>query len=307
MVAVVLRVLLAVVIVGAITAAHVRLPEDPIRPEGAALVPDPDLAKLASFGFDGIVATAYWLRAIQMIGAEGVLNFRADEMARTLDVVTSLDPRVSHPYRFAAIWLNEDEAAVREANRLLKRGIEHHPDDWRQYFYLAFNHFFYLGEFDEAADALEPALGLPDAPPYLGRLLPRLRSQGGDLEAASLFLQRMADQAPDGYVRAGHLRALDEIETERRARHLDRAREIFKKWHGRDIDRVEELASLEPKVLSQLPPEPHGWEWVLDERGRIVSSYVGYRYEVKLDARNRALISAFRERSVPADKEAARP
>lgn len=307
MAAVVIRLALAAAIVGAIAAAHVRLPEDPIRPGGSALVPDPKLAKLASFGFDGTLATIYWLRAIQMIGAEGTPNVRADEMARTIDLVTSLDPRVSHPYRFAAIWLTEDETAVREANRLLRRGIENHPDDWRQYFYLAFNHFFYLGEFEEAADVLEPALHLPEAPPYLERLVPRLRSQGGDLEAASLFLHRMAEQAPDEYVRAAHLRALDEIETERRARHLDRAREIFKKWHGRDIERVEELASLEPKVLSQLPPEPHGWEWVLDDRDRIVSSYVGYRYEVKLDARNRQLLSQFRERSAPADKEAARP
>jgi len=55
--AVALRFVLAVVIVGTIAAAHVHLPEDPIRPGGAALVPDPQLAKLASFGFDGTLAT----------------------------------------------------------------------------------------------------------------------------------------------------------------------------------------------------------------------------------------------------------
>ncbi len=51
-------------------------------------------------------------------------------------------------------------------------------------------------------------------------------------------------------------------------------------------------------MLNRLPPEPHGWEWVLDEpSGRIISSYIGFRYELKIDAMNRQLIEEFHQRS----------
>ena len=87
-------------------------------------------------------------------------------------------------------------------------------------------------------------------------------------------------------------------EVERRARYLDQARAEFVRRHRRDIERVEDLVEVEPRVLNQLPPEPHGWEWVLDEEsGRIMSSYVGFRYELKVDAMNRQLMEQFRERS----------
>ncbi|MEN8185253.1 MAG: hypothetical protein ABFS46_22245 [Myxococcota bacterium] len=34
-------------------------------------------------------------------------------------------------------------------------------------------------------------------------------------------------------------------------------------------------------MLPALPPELHGWEWVLDpDSGRIVSSYYGKRYQL---------------------------
>ena len=107
----------------------------------------------------------------------------------------------------------------------------------------------------------------------------------------------MAASAPDGFAKAEYLKALDEVHVERIARQLDRARVKFVEVHGRDIERVEELVEVEPAILRRLPPEPHGWEWVLDDDRRIVSSYIGYRYEVKIDAMNQQLLEQFRERS----------
>ena len=52
---------------------------------------------------------------------------RNELIGRLIDVVTTLDPWVGHPYRFAALWMTDDESAVRKANELLERGIAHHP------------------------------------------------------------------------------------------------------------------------------------------------------------------------------------
>jgi hypothetical protein len=72
---------------------------------------------------------------------------------------------------------------------------------------------------------------------------------------------------------------LEEIETERRARFLDGAREAYRKRNGKDIEAVEDLLKAPHPVLRALPPEPHHWEWILsEESGEIVSSYYQQRY-----------------------------
>ena len=78
------------------------------------------------------------------------------------------------------------------------------------------------------------------------------------------------------------------IEIEQKARFLDRARDAYRALSGQDLARVEDLVRGPFRVLERLPdPEPdaipaslrRGSAWQI--RGdRIVSSYVGTRYEV---------------------------
>jgi hypothetical protein len=254
------------------------------------LVLDPETARVAALGFDALMSDYHWLEAVQLVGAADAAPSRHGPLIqRLVGVVTSLDPWVDHPYRFAALFLTDSPQDVRAGNRILERGIAYHPLEWRNRFYLSFNDFFFLGDEQAAARELEPAIGLEHAPPYLGRLLARLRSDTGGLDAAAAYLQELLRGEPDGFRRAEYEKALDEIETERRARFLDAARERFRTRSGRDIARVEELAEGPDPVLRALPPELHGWEWVLDAKsGRIVSSYYQHRYELALRADDRA-------------------
>ena len=295
----------ALAAVAAIGAAAANLPDAPAHVGDVAFVPEPRAAQLAALGFDALVADYYWLQAVQIVGSPEGPYGRSRHIGRLIDVVTTLDPWVDHPYRFAAVWMQDDEAAVRHANRLLERGIAHHPRDWRNRFYLGFNHFFYFGENDAAARVMAPAVTLPGAPRYLGRLVARLRSDagGGEIEAAAAFLQELLRQNEDPYKEADYEKALDEIEAERRASQLDAARAEFQRRHGRDIAQVEDLVRVPPPVLRRLPAEPHGWEWTLQpETGQIVSSYIGHRYSVRIDETNRRLIQKFRERSRKAEE-----
>ncbi len=260
---------------------------------GEEFVPRPAIAKLASLGFEAALADYYWLRAVQIVGASSVEPGQHSVLlGRMLDVVTTLDPWVDHPYRFAAIWLTESAESVRQANVLLRRGIEYHPDEWRNHFYLGFNHFFYLGENAEAADALMRASSLPGAPAYLPRLAARLRSDAEDLATAAAFITQLARDTEDEDLRLGSLAALDAIDVARKARRLDAAREQYRERAGRDIDDVGELLLGTNPVLRSLPdPEPasvpnalrRGASWRLDvATGRIVSSYYGRRYELSV-------------------------
>jgi tetratricopeptide (TPR) repeat protein len=251
-----------------------------------------------AFGFDAMLADYHWLQAIQIVGGADVVDAeRARHVGKIVDVVTTLNPHVGHPYRFAAVWLTQDEQLVREGIRLLERSIQYHPDDWRNYFYLGFDHFFYLGEYEEAAAALEVAMDLPGAPAYLPRLVARLHSQTHDLEVAEVFLRELLQNSADGEARAKVQIALDEIEIEYKARHLDRAREAYRALAGRDIESVRDLVTGPHRVLERLPsPEPdaiprslsRGSVWMLDpETNRVVSSYIGGRYEVHFSAIDR--------------------
>jgi len=277
---------------------HARVDRTPRVELGEAFVPRPELAEVVALGFDAVVADFYWLQAVQIVGGSANPEAHSTTLGRMVDVVTTLDPWVDHPYRFAAAWLTRTEEDVRLANELLRRGIEHHPDDWRNYFYLGFNHFFYLQENQEAAEVLGRAIELPGVPLYLPRLVARLRSEAsGDLTAAVVFLRQLIRDAEDEESRDNFRAALDEIEVEKVARALDRARKAYIQLNGQDITRVEDLVEGPRPVLRALPPPyPPGLpesfrvddEWVLDfERDVIISTYYGHRYELKMGRQDR--------------------
>jgi hypothetical protein len=279
------RLFLAVLAVATTGAVHAHIDTAARISQGESFVPRPESARLLALGFDAVVADYYWLLAVQLVGGA----VRQDEMhtpqiARLIDVATTVDPWVDHPYRFAALWLTDSEKSVHEANRLLRRGIAYHPTDWRNRYHLGFNHFFYLGDNQRALEALQTAIPLEGSPNYLGGLVARMRSEQGGIGTAADFLAELARTAQDEYERAAYEKALDEIQVERAARYLEAARDEYLKRFGRDISRVEDLMARPSPVLRALPqahPHLRGFEWVLDpESGEIVSSFYGSRYRL---------------------------
>lgn len=272
-------------------AVHGQMPTEARAARGDVFVPRPEVAHVSALGFDAVVADYYWLQAVQVVGGEAVVERKAFLLAALVDVVTTLDPWVDHPYRFAAVWLTDGLANVRKGNELLRRGIAHHPEDWRNRFYLGFNLFWYLDENAEAADVIESATQLPGAPLYLRRLVARLKGESSGLELAESFLHGLIFEAQSDEERAQYEKALGEIATERLARELDAARIRYRERNGRDIERVEDLVRGPEPVLGALPREPHGGGWKLDPYdGRIVSDVLLHRYEAKIDSVNQKRI-----------------
>ena len=295
--------LLCLVVAGAgVQAAHSRIDPASRATLGLSFVPRPEQARLSAFGFAALVADFHWLHAVQVAGSlEPLSGERATLLARLVDVVTTLDPWFGHAYRFAAVWLTESPGSVHAANRLLARGIAYHPLDWRNRHYLGFNHFFYLGEEERAAEILAPAVSLPGAPRYLGALVARLRVRKGGLEATAAFLAELARDTSDEYKRAEYLKVLDEIQVERWARGLEAARDEYRRRRGRELAAVDDLVRGPAPVLAALPPaHPHlpGFHWLLDaETGRIVSSFYGRRYELNIHPFDRRRQEEWRRRA----------
>jgi hypothetical protein len=141
-------------------------------------------------------------------------------------------------------------------------------------------------------------VGLPGAPPYLGALVAKLRLGAGGLEATAVFLSQLVRDTDDEYKRAEYLKELDEIQVERWARALDAARAEYRRRNGRDIARVEELASGPGGALPRLPPaHPHfaGFAWELEPAtGTIVSSFYRSRYQLRVHPMDRARRESWR-------------
>jgi tetratricopeptide (TPR) repeat protein len=293
--------------------AHGNMDTTAAVESGELFVPDPERARLSALGFAPVVADYYWVQTLWLVGGttENV-EAHAGAIADLIELVTALDPWVDHPYRFAAVWLTRSAEEVRRANRLLHRAISYHPQDWRNRFYLGYNHFFYLEDNRRAADVLEPAVPMQGAPLYLGAFVSRLRADGGSLETAAAYLRELIRSAPDEYSRAEYLKAYDEIETERRARYLDEARVAFWERRGRDIRAPDELWQGPKRVIQQMPPaHPHfsDFVWLLDEASdEIVSSFYRSRYKLHihpLDAERRARWRAQLEAQKSRQEEAA--
>lgn len=293
--------------------AHAKLPLDTRADLGADFVPAPAVADAVSLGFDALLADYYWLQAVQVAGARDAVDEpTADHLGRLVDVTTTLNPHVGHPYRFAAVWMTFTREQVGRANALLERAIAHHPEDWRNYFYLGFNHFYYLGDYEAAADALETATSLPGSPGYLPRLVARLKSQTGDIDVAEVFLRQLLEGTEDEEQQAKYLAGLDEIEIERKARFLDRAAEAYRTLSGNALTSVDVLVTPPHRVIETLPrPEPEampeglsrGSVWEIGDDGRIYSTYVGGRYEVHY-AHHKGTSAVFSESTADAEHEA---
>jgi hypothetical protein len=301
------RLTLLAVAVATTGAAHARMPTQMRALGGELFVPRPEHARFWSLGFAPVLGDYYWVQALQLVGGEtGRTEAHAPLVARLIELVTSLDPWVDHPYRFAALWLTDSPRSVERANALLEKAIAYHPREWRNHYHLGFNQFFYLEEPLRAADSLERAIGLEGSPPYLGALVARLRADAGGIELAAAFLAELARNTEDGYARAEYEKALDEIETERRARALDQARLEFWRRRGRDIESVEELVAGPRPVLRGLPPAHpvfQGFRWLLDpESGEIVSSFYGSRYEPHLQVHERRRQQEWREKDWAAER-----
>ena len=90
--------------------AHAHLPRPDPTQERSLPVPRAEHARLVSLGFDALAADFYWLRAVQVIGAERSNPWRqAATVGRLAETVVALDPWVDHPYRFAALWMSESQ------------------------------------------------------------------------------------------------------------------------------------------------------------------------------------------------------
>lgn len=228
-------------------------------------------SRILAFGHQGVLSDYLFLKTATFVGGRsgaGQMMSAADwdYVISSLDVVTDLDPYFSDPYVLAEGLLAWEAGMPEEANRLLKKGIEHRTWDWRLKFYVGFNYFYFLQDYASASDYIMAAAQMAGSPAYLSTLGARLAYYGGQSRTALLFLEEMLDDAADPMMQQRlQMRHL----ALQRAVTIEEALEQFKQKEGR-VPEFSELVDL--GYLDELPADPYGGEWILMPNGRVYST-----------------------------------
>lgn len=163
--------------------------------------------KLASLGFDGVLADFYWIRTVLYFGRQverqratsEVLDLRRMPLLEPLlDVTTELDPHHLAAWRFGSFFLQFVDAG--KARRFTERGLRSNPTEWRLYQDLGFLDWR-QGRYREAADAYDRGGRIAGAPSWMAAMAATMASRAGDGETARELYRRLCEDSADPFIR----------------------------------------------------------------------------------------------------------
>lgn len=276
----------------------------PALPENYA---DEDLtlqgARLKGFvlGAEGLIADWYWMRSLQYLGNKIVQN---NDARIAIDNLTVLNPRLLYPYldnataldtRFMSVY--EFGATVlpaidkEQAIKLLKKGIEENPNEWKLYQHLGFI-YWRLGEYEKASEIYAQGAKIPGAPNFMQMMVAKTKSEGGSRETARAIYQQMFDEAQDEQSKENarlRLLQLDSMVLEDAIRAVLRN---FQAKNGRCVNDWRELfplirtvrlpggESLSVETDSLAPVDPTGVPYLLDRESGKCDVRINYAESV---------------------------
>jgi tetratricopeptide (TPR) repeat protein len=237
---------------------HVQAARPEATDRNAPLIlPKGSFLRTVSMGQQTTLADAYWLRLVQYIGTQEVAVAAYPQLQELVDLVTDLDPEYGYAYMVGGLLLGA-RGRIDESCAILEKGIRQSPPRWELPFYLAFNHWFQLGNTAEGARWLRLAADDPNAPAFVHDLLARLYSSSGQIETAIEFASRMRDQATTQRERQILTTRIEGLLVERELQLLERAIARYHSTYGHPPTR---LRALVPEFLSALPNDQFGIEY----------------------------------------------
>ena len=265
------RILLAAaVLLGGAAYLNLRLAAHALsRPYDVDYVPSGAAARVVALGHRNLLSDLYWLSTVQYIG-DGKADQRGyDKLFPLVDLVTDLDPRHGYAYQTGGVVLSAVNR-LEESNRILEKGMEKGPPYWSFPYYLSFNHWFYLGDYEKGAHYAAIAARTPGASPNISHMAVALAAKSGTPDDAIAILDELRATVKDE-VTASRLDEQRKLAVlERDAQALEREVERFRAAHGRDPVALGEL--IVTGQIRVLPLDPFGGEYVWNPGERKVRS-----------------------------------
>jgi len=242
-----------------------------VQIEGLAQMPRGEYLKPALIGYHHLGADVLWLRLLQVVGKK--IN-SADEyewMYHALDVITTLDPQYAYAYYVGGNILGDLAKRPDLGNRLLEKGVIENPEVWYIPFLIGYNYYFLLGDPAKGAEYIMKSAGLPNRPAYLPGLATRMAAEAGSPDTALAFLEARLQETQDQETREALESRMKEVIIERDLQVLERAVDVYHATSGTFPMTLAALVN--GRIVTALPQEPFGGEYLLDSKtGRVSSS-----------------------------------
>jgi hypothetical protein len=173
-----------------------------------------------------------------------------------------------------------------ESNRLLEKGMQHNPTEWKLPFLVGINYYYEFYDDAKAADYISQASRLPNAPSSLPTLAANLYVSAHSPQQAVNLLAAMHQEATDESAKTLIEIRLKIAMTERDLSLLEQAIDRYRKMKGTNPLRLDELVSA--GLLSALPVEPAGGRYTYDAKtGAVSSTEMPERFTMTGRRRNR--------------------
>jgi tetratricopeptide (TPR) repeat protein len=204
-------------------------------------LPNGKVLRVASLGFERLVADLYWIRSVFYVGSDAAREANYPGAEPLAQLITDIDPDFASAYVLLGSVLGSLRYDVDAAIRLLEKGARN-TTHWRIRFMLGFQYFMEKGDYRKGAEHLQAAYDL-GGPTYLPLLVSRLYAHGGDLDTSILFLRERLKQERFPKVKRKLERRLRDALIQRDLEHLQAAIERHASERGAAPANVAALAA----------------------------------------------------------------
>jgi hypothetical protein len=236
-------------------------------------LPDAQHLRPLGLGWDTVLADVLWFRTISYFGRHYQTDRAYPWLAHMCELVTDLDPRAEHVYRFGGLilpWEGDDADA---GIGLLEKGTRALPEAWQLRYQLGILRYFFKDDAAGAADDLRIAALLPGAPPMLTGVAAGLAARGHTPETRVAFLQDLLQRTESEAGRAVLVERLREAEFALGASRLAVLVERYRQATGELPSSLDALVAA--GLLRGVPADPFGGQYVVDPATGAIRSTTG--------------------------------
>ena len=232
-------------------------------------IPSGAVLERMALSFDSLLADVYWIRALQVYG--GTRRSDGEEknydlLGPLLDITTTLDPEFNAAYRFGAIFLTEaypnGPGRTDLAVALLKKGIERKPERWEYYMDIGFIYYWWVQDYEQAAEWFDRAADVPGASWWLRSLAANTLAAGGSRESSRMLWRQLYDSADSDWIRTEATRRLTQLQALDEIDQLIAVARRFYEFESRPPASWQEL--VDARMLSGIPLDPTARPYVID-------------------------------------------
>jgi hypothetical protein len=229
------------------------------------------LLKVMSLEYAPLMADLYWTRVVQYYGDKQAREDANIELLwPLLDVTTTLDPQLIVAYRFGSTFLSEPapHGAARPdlGIKLLERGIQNNPEYWRFYEDMGFIYYFYLKDYNKAAQVFLEGSEKPGALIWMKGFAAKIAEQGDNRETSVMLWSEIYNSETNADLKNNALLHLRLLRAQSDCEELDRIAAEFQRRTGHVPRSMRDLVN--DRLIPDVAVDPLGYVYYFDAEGK---------------------------------------